>query len=85
MAVVARNRPINSVKAVRDPAGQLHVELLNLSGRITTNQPEHIYILNTPNDVGGAASLVATRKLSPSTFLVSAGSMMPSSHRRELE
>jgi hypothetical protein len=42
------------------------------------------YILNTPNFVSGTGAFIAADKPSASTLRVSAGSMMPSSHKRAL-
>ena len=45
----------------------------------------HRYIRNTPNGVSGIGALSAAERPRPSTMRVSAGSMIPSSHRRAVE
>ena len=44
--------------------------------------PIHGHILNRPNFVGSIGALAAAERPRPSTSLVSAGSITPSSHKR---
>ena len=58
-----------------------------LATRTDANTPPdpRRYIRNTPNGVSGIGALRAADRPRPSTVRVSAGSMMPSSHRRAVE
>src|SRR5262249_56137154 len=70
------------------PARDLHHRQHHAERRILAVQPVTaaariaIYILNTPNRVGGIGALSAAEKASASTRRVSAGAMMPSSQIR---